>query len=103
MPEAAGSNGKPDDREKEKGHDRAAQKVEKAADNEMNTQQQLQQLKKQHRLQLQERNRQICHLQEDREKLRRSLRQAETDVRYAAFASETVMALTLFSNHCCYI
>ena len=45
--------------------------------------QQMQQLKKQHRLQLQERNRQICHLQEDREKLRRSLRKTESELRYA--------------------
>ena len=70
LPEAAGSNGKAEDKEKPK-----------VADEEPSAQQLLQ-LKKQHRLQLQERNRQICHLQEDREKLRRSLRKAESDLRF---------------------
>ena len=72
LPEAAGSNGRPEDKEKEK-----------VVDEEPNTQ--LQQLKKQHRMQLQERNRQICHLQEDRETLRHSLRKAESDLRFLSF------------------
>ena len=66
--ETAGSNGRPETRDK-------------GGEEETVAQQQMQQLKKQHRLQLQERNRQICHLQEDREKLRRSLRKAEDDLR----------------------
>lgn len=85
LPETAGSNGKPDDREKEK-----------VADDELNAHQhQLQLLKKQHRLQLQERNRQICHLQEDREKLRKSLRKAESDLRDA---QDTVLCTICHKN-----
>lgn len=88
LPETAGSNGKPDDKEKSEFHASGSQQekekaAERSLDNEAQAQQQLQQLKKQHRLQLQERNRQICHLQEDREKLRRSLRKAESDLREA--------------------
>ena len=35
-------------------------------------------------MQLQERNRQICHLQEDRERLRLSLRKVESDLRFVS-------------------
>ena len=70
QPEAAGSNGRPEDKEKEK-----------VTEEDPGTEQ-LQQLKKQHRMQLQERNRQICHLQEDRERLRHSLRKVESDLRF---------------------
>ena len=68
LPEAAGSSGKAEDKEKE------------VVDEEPGPHQ-LQQLKKQHRTQLQERNRQICQLQEDRDRLRQSLRKAETELR----------------------
>lgn len=67
LPETAGSSGRAEDKDKAVDEDPSPQ--------------QLQQLKKQHRTQLQERNRQICHLQEDREKLRQSLRKAESDLR----------------------
>ena len=81
--EKAGSNGKVEDKGKVT-----------AADEEPSPQQ-LQQLKKHHRLQLQERNRQICHLQEDREKLKRSLRKAESDLRSG------LSAISLTQPCCC--
>ncbi len=98
LPETAGSNGKPDDKEKREFQASGSQQEkEKAAerfmDNEAQAHQQLQQLKKQHRLQLQERNRQICHLQEDREKLRQSLRKAESNLRFAVYSAPTAQVL----------
>ena len=106
LPETAGSNGKPDDKEKSEFHASGSQQekekaAERSLDNEAQAQQQLQQLKKQHRLQLQERNRQICHLQEDREKLRRSLRKAESDLRSARCSAPTAQGLqTTVAQHC---
>ena len=106
LPETAGSNGKPDDKEKRELHASGSQQekekaAERSLDNEAQAQQQLQQLKKQHRLQLQERNRQICHLQEDREKLRRSLRKAESDLRSAHCSAPTAQVLqTTVAQHC---
>lgn len=98
LPETAGSNGKPDDKEKRdfqaSGSQQEKEKAaERSTDNEAQAHQQLQQLKKQHRLQLQERNRQICHLQEDREKLRRSLRKAESDLRFASQSAPAAQVL----------
>ena len=85
LPEAAGSNGKADDI-----IDTSDQRQDKSANDDSAGQDQLNHLKKtfdsaksQHRLQLQERNRQIGHLQEDREKLKRLLKKAEGDVRCA--------------------
>lgn len=98
LPETAGSNGKPDDKEKREFQASGSQQekdkaAERSMDNDAQAHQQLQQLKKQHRLQLQERNRQICHLQEDREKLRRSLRKAESDLRFARCSAFTAQLL----------
>lgn len=80
LPEAAGSSGRAEDKEKE------------VVDEEPGPQQ-LQQLKKQHRTQLQERNRQICQLQEDREKLRQTLRTAEKDLRLVSTMLPAVLHL----------
>lgn len=78
LPEAAGSSGRAEDKE--------------VVDEEPGPQQ-LQQLKKQHRTQLQERNRQICQLQEDREKLRQTLRKAEKDLRLVSTMLPAVLRL----------
>ena len=91
QPEAAGSSGKVEDVVETplSKQDKPAKPVNGVSA----TEQQLQQLKSQfdaakaqHRLQLQERNRQIGRLQEDREKLKGLLKQAEGDVRSACNA-----------------
>ena len=94
QPEAAGSSGKVEDFV-----DTPLSKQDKPAkpvNGVSATEQQLQQLKSQfdaakaqHRLQLQERNRQIGRLQEDREKLKGLLKQAEGDVRSACNAFDS--------------
>lgn len=112
LPEAAGSSGKVEDIV-----DTPLPKKDKPANDASATEQQLQQLKSQfdaakaqHRLQLQERNRQIGRLQEDREKLKGLLKQAEGDVRSACSAFDSafnsilplaVVVLLTASQACC--
>lgn len=56
-------------------------------------------------MQLQERNRQICHLQEDRERLRLSLRKVESDLRFVStvFACIHGLARLLLNELTCCI
>lgn len=96
LPDAAGSSGKAEV------HNESQDRKQDKCPNVDPALQQLQQLKNnfdaakaQHRLQLQERNRQIGHLQEDRERARKLLKKAEGDVRSAFMLFILIVCLPL--------